>query len=1344
VANDKNFKVKQGIDAGGTVTATGGAFSSSVEANNFNVVGGAFIARNPGNTAGSLWLATNASGTTSADRVVIAGGTSAYSYHDANGIDIRQGGLASNGTLVLDINRNLTNIGNISSSGRVKTTDGLFQADEGNQHLRQYEIGSGAGTQSFLLGKIKSSNSTDGGVTGTVKAAYDYGDQVTNVNIHFTFAQRSGTQRGHWWYENTDDDTSTDVISVQLIDDGLNNYYVWLYVGDYANCFVETIWRQVSAADITDSGSLTADTITAGTTLFDTANDPTSEHHIGKLYAHDTITVPSVVITTGGNSSNWNTAYTYSQVGHLPLTGGTLTGNLSIYTTSPDLLLRNTNTALTAGQDISTIQFRSSNVTAWTDTGSIRSVAVADWSSSVAADMVFSIHSGTGIEEKLRLTSDGVSINGTISATDYNDTNWNTAYTYSQVGHVPLAGGTMTGKLTLNDAGYSLGDEYHKWKRAYTVSTSSPQEILYSDGNSLPTGGVYRFTAHISATGTDQFATAVYWNQNGTWRINVTGQSGTSSNHPEFIIDATTNKPTIHIDHASAYGIHILGERIELTEGTGTDNAGFAFGTDAFLGSVNDNLYFLPGGTTATGPNSYDDGNVVWHTGNLTTTNKSNYDTAYGWGDHSTAGYLTSQYTLPVATDTTLGGIELFSDTDQTVVANAVTTTTGRTYGVQLNADNQAVVNVPWSDTDTNTTYSAGTGLTLTGTTFSVNSTSYTNWNTAYTYSQVDHLPLTGGTLTGNLGIYTTSAKLLLRNTNTALTAGQDISTLQFRCSNVTAWSDTGSIRSVAVTDWSTSVAADMVFSIHSGTSIEERLRLTSEGVSITGPINPTITLKNTDTSIELLQTIASIEFRGDDDNTNILTGSIRSVASAEWGTGNYGGDMSFSIKNAGSGGTFNEKLRLTNTGAKIEGYLSLKSSGSYLSTGPGVDQNISVGAGSTGSVFFYSGASSIGSISSSGLFASSFGDKDDTAYYLDPSNDTTSLVVKGNVGIGTDSPATKLEVEGNSGAATGTVSAPVAIRITDTSDIGVGGDITNPYAALQFFGRDTSNEGPIVQAQISTIYDDEFGAGSHLTFSTWNAGNPSAAERMRIDSAGNVGIGTSGAGTGSLTVAGTISATDYNDTNWNTAYTYSQVGHLPLTGGTLSGNLSIYTTSPDLLLRNTNTALTAGQDISTIQFRSSNVTAWTDTGSIRSVAVADWSSSVAADMVFSIHTGTGIEERLRLTSDGVSATGNFIASGNVTAYSDIKLKEDIKPIENAISKVQKLRGVTYTRNDLKDTELRHAGLIAQEVELVLPEAVSETFEDIKVVNYNATIALLVEAVKELKAEIEHLKEGRP
>jgi hypothetical protein len=84
-----------------------------------------------------------------------------------------------------------------------------------------------------------------------------------------------------------------------------------------------------------------------------------------------------------------------------------------------------------------------------------------------------------------------------------------------------------------------------------------------------------------------------------------------------------------------------------------------------------------------------------------------------------------NNYSLPEATSTVRGGIELFSDTDQSVAANAVTATAGRTYGIQLNSANQAVVNVPWVDTntDTNTTYSAGTDLDLTGTTFSLEST---------------------------------------------------------------------------------------------------------------------------------------------------------------------------------------------------------------------------------------------------------------------------------------------------------------------------------------------------------------------------------------------------------------------------------------------------------------------------------------------------------------------------------------------------------------------------------------------------------------------------------------------
>lgn len=74
-------------------------------------------------------------------------------------------------------------------------------------------------------------------------------------------------------------------------------------------------------------------------------------------------------------------------------------------------------------------------------------------------------------------------------------------------------------------------------------------------------------------------------------------------------------------------------------------------------------------------------------------------------------------YTLPTATSTVLGGIKLGDSTAQTVAANSVTTTASRTYALQLNASSQAVVNVPWTDT----TYTAGTGLTLTTGAFSVN-----------------------------------------------------------------------------------------------------------------------------------------------------------------------------------------------------------------------------------------------------------------------------------------------------------------------------------------------------------------------------------------------------------------------------------------------------------------------------------------------------------------------------------------------------------------------------------------------------------------------------------------------
>jgi hypothetical protein len=102
-----------------------------------------------------------------------------------------------------------------------------------------------------------------------------------------------------------------------------------------------------------------------------------------------------------------------------------------------------------------------------------------------------------------------------------------------------------------------------------------------------------------------------------------------------------------------------------------------------------------------------------------------------------------NNYSLPEATATTRGGIELFSDTDQSIAANTVSATAGRTYGIQLNSAGQAVVNVPWSDTntDTNTTYTAdgNYGLTLSGTTFRLEDDRRRNSSTTDIYTGNTH-----------------------------------------------------------------------------------------------------------------------------------------------------------------------------------------------------------------------------------------------------------------------------------------------------------------------------------------------------------------------------------------------------------------------------------------------------------------------------------------------------------------------------------------------------------------------------------------------------------------------------
>ena len=103
-----------------------------------------------------------------------------------------------------------------------------------------------------------------------------------------------------------------------------------------------------------------------------------------------------------------------------------------------------------------------------------------------------------------------------------------------------------------------------------------------------------------------------------------------------------------------------------------------------------------------------------------------------------------------------------------------------------------------------------------------------------------------------------------------------------------------------------------------------------------------------------------------------------------------------------------------------------------------------------------------------------------------------------------------------------------------------------------------------------------------------------------------------------------------------------------------------------------------------------------------------------------------------------VNSVGTLTASGDVVAYSDIRFKENIRPIENALGRITKSRGILYDRKDngLKD----NIGFIAQELELQFPELVNTDSDGIKSVKYQNAVAILFEAIKEQQKQIEELK----
>lgn len=331
---------------------------------------------------------------------------------------------------------------------------------------------------------------------------------------------------------------------------------------------------------------------------------------------------------------------------------------------------------------------------------------------------------------------------------------------------------------------------------------------------------------------------------------------------------------------------------------------------------------------------------------------------------------------------------------------------------------------------------------------------------------------------------------------------------------------------------------------------------------------------------------------------------------------------------------------------------------------------------------------------------------------------------IDGNVGIGTSTLTEKLTINGNvsAGQFISTVTSGTAplVVLSDT-------EVTNLNASL-LRGKVPPNGTIVGTADTQTL--------SNKTITSPDISSPN------IISGGVIFFGTTSGTTtlqASSIASGTLTLPSVNDTLVGKATTDTftnkiiDAGSNAITGissSNLSGSAGILNTQ---LANSTISGVSLGSTLGSLSFGTYlNSSGSYDGSSAVSVSVAATSINTANSLVSRDTSGD-------FTAGTISVT-NLTATQTVTALdfnstSDIRFKENIKTIENSLDLVSSLRGVSF---DWKETGKGSYGVIAQELEEILPDLVKDG--DTKSVNYNGLIGVLIESIKELKQEIEDLK----
>ena len=341
-----------------------------------------------------------------------------------------------------------------------------------------------------------------------------------------------------------------------------------------------------------------------------------------------------------------------------------------------------------------------------------------------------------------------------------------------------------------------------------------------------------------------------------------------------------------------------------------------------------------------------------------------------------------------------------------------------------------------------------------------------------------------------------------------------------------------------------------------------------------------------------------------------------------------------------------------------------------------------------------------------------------------------------GNVGIGTDSPDQTLHVHKGSAGAVGSQANSVLTLENSGS------------AILQFLTPNTADQ------QIRFGDPQDNGAGflnySHATGSlTFGVNGP---ERLRINSSGLVGIGTDEPNE-FLHIEGAAPAIALGNTSGTVDWRMQNVDNSvrwvsnPRAGGAAAERMRIdasgTVSAAGFVGDGSKLTGLAAAPVSSVNGKTGAVTLnYTDVGAqvAGSYAASNHNHSGVYQPVGNYLTtcaagnGTKLTGTNKIEMSG-SYTGTFTATGNITAYSDERLKDNVETLDG--SKVYDMRGVSFT----KDGEIG-SGVIAQELQMVAPELVHEGDEYLSVA-YGNVVGYLIEAVKDLKAEVEELKRVR-